>query len=155
MSYIVSGLDPREFTTLFSLDDTQLAQRQAMRVVVDAQPGFPCRISLDDAAVGERVILVNYVHQPANSPFRASHAIYLRENATRTVVENDLPPALRRRMLSLRAFDDGGMLCDATLVDGADADAAIDRLFARGDVAYIQAHYAAMGCYAARITRGY
>jgi hypothetical protein len=120
---------------------------------VTEHPGFPCRISLDDAPTGETVILAHYTHQPADSPFQASHAVYARRGATRTVTHDELPPALKRRTLSLRAFDTAGMLRDAALTDGADADDTIERLLAVDGVAYLHAHYAAPGCYAARIDR--
>jgi type I restriction enzyme, R subunit len=42
---------------------------------------------------------------------------------------------------------------DADVVDGKEAEAAIERFFANPQVAYIQAHYARPGCYAARIER--
>jgi hypothetical protein len=153
MSYTVSGLDPRDFDELFALSDDELRARNAMRVVVTEFPGFPDRLSLDDAHVGEEVILAHYTHQPAGTPFQASHAIYLKPGAARAVTHGELPPALTRRTLSLRAFDESGMLRDAALADGADATATIERLLAAEGVAYLHAHYAAPGCYAARIDR--
>jgi hypothetical protein len=37
---------------LFSLSDEELERLHCRRVVADASPGYPCRISLQDAAVG-------------------------------------------------------------------------------------------------------
>ena len=153
MAFTVSSLPLEPFQPLFALDDAALAERGAMRVIADAPFAFPCRVSLEDAKPGERLILLNYEHQPADSPFRASHAIYVREGATPTATTDDLPPVLRRRLLSLRAFDEQGMLRDADVTQGADAEPVIVRMLADPDVAYLHAHYAKPGCYAARIDR--
>ena len=79
MDYRITGLFPEEFAHLAALDDATLARHRAVRRICDSQPGFPCRVSLEDAAPGERVLLVNYEHLPVESPYRASHAIYVRE----------------------------------------------------------------------------
>jgi hypothetical protein len=64
-----------------------------------------------------------------------------------------VPDAMRRRLLSLRAFDAAGMMIDADIVDGLDAESLIDRLLADRRAAYLHAHYARRGCFAARIDR--
>jgi hypothetical protein len=153
MAFTVSSLPIEPFQPLFDLDDDTLAERGAMRVVADARFAFPCRVSLEDAEPGERLILLHYEHQPAPTPFRASHAIYVREDASAVTTTDDLPPVLRRRLLSLRAFDRHGMLRDADVTQGAEAEPVITRMLADPDVAYLHAHYAKPGCYAARIDR--
>jgi hypothetical protein len=123
---------------------------------VDAHPGFPCRISLEDADLGETVLLLNYEHQSADTPFRARHAIYVteKEREPRRLVDKT-PGALRARAhISLRAFGEDGMMRDAEVAPGSALEPAIARLLADPDVAYLHAHYAGMGCYAARIDRG-
>jgi hypothetical protein len=60
---------------------------------------------------------------------------------------------LRRRTLSLRAFDARHEMTDADLVEGAQCEDLIARLFADRRVDYLQAHFARRGCYAARIER--
>jgi hypothetical protein len=154
MAFAVSSLPIEPFSPLFALDDDALARRGMLRVVADAPFAFPCRVTLDDAEPGERLILLNYEHQPAETPFRSAHAIYVREAATAPVSTTDaLPPALRRRLLSLRGFDAAGMLRDADVVEGAQAEPVIARMLADPAVAYLHAHYARPGCYAARIDR--
>lgn len=155
MSFRICGLPIEPFAPLFGLVDEALARAGARRYVADSKPGFPCRITLADAEIGERVLLLNYEHQPAESPFRSSHAIFVREGAGSVTVTstNEVPPALRTRILSLRAFDADGMMLDAELVAGGRAEPAIERLFANPYVAYLHAHYATRGCYAARIDR--
>jgi hypothetical protein len=155
MSYVVTGLSPEPFRHLFDLTDEALAERGVLRRQVDANPGFPCRVTLEDAEPGDTVLLMNYQHQPADSPFRASHAIFVSQGgqaARRTV--DALPGSIRTRpFISLRAFDDDGMIVDAAVAPGAELEPVIERQLAIPGVAYLHAHYAAMGCYAARIDR--
>lgn len=154
MSFRILGLDPRPFRPLYGLSDAVLAARGARRCLVDRTPGFPDRIEVRDLEPGETAILVNHMHQPADTPYRASHAIFVREGADRRYEAVDtVPEVMRRRPLSLRAFDGDHMMVDAALIDGEAAVAAIDRLLADTAVCYIQAHYALRGCYAARIER--
>jgi hypothetical protein len=154
MSYRITGLSPEPFRPLFGLSDAELARRGVQRMVADAPFGFPDRIEISDAAPGESLLLLNYLHQPADTPYRSGHAIFVREREVApTDLVDDLPPAMRARPLSLRAFDAGHMMVDADLADGAGAEGLIERLLADARVAYIQAHYARRGCYAGRIER--
>jgi len=54
MSYRISGLDPRKFQPLFELNDETLKERSVGRIKVEQEPGYPCRITLRDASIGER-----------------------------------------------------------------------------------------------------
>ena len=154
MSFRITGLSPRSFLHLFGLSDQELAQHGAMRYVADAKPGYPDRIEVRDAEPGQTLILVNYVHQPANNPYRASHAIFVREGAEAAYDRmNEIPDAMRLRPISMRAFDSDDLMVDADLVDGRQLESVIERLFADPRVAYLHAHYAKRGCYAARISR--
>jgi hypothetical protein len=150
----ILGLAPEPFAELFALDDDQLAARRAVRVIADEKPGYPCRVSLEDAEPGEELVLANYEHQPADSPFRASHAVYVRRAArTRYDRVDDVPAQLRSRVLSLRAFDARGMLVGAELAEGDALEPVARALLADSRVAYLHAHFARPGCYAARIER--
>lgn len=154
MSFVVSALPVAPFQPLFALSDAELAARGIIRRTVDG-PGAPCRVTLRDAAPGERVLLLNYEHQPADTAFRSRHAIFVREAAADTTfAPGEIPPAFSARaFLSLRAFDEAGMMVDADIVPTADLEAAIPRLLATPGAAYLHAHYAGAGCYAARIDR--
>lgn len=154
MGFRIAGLDPTPFLHLYGLDEDGLAAAGARRCIADAQPGFPDRVELRDLAPGETALLVNHVHQPADTPYRASHAIFVREGATRPAEFVDtVPEALRTRTLSLRAFDAEHVMVDADLVEGPDLIAAIGRMFGQAGVAYLHAHFARRGCFAARIER--
>lgn len=154
MSFTVSSLPLEPFAPLFALDDQALAGRGMLRVTADAPFAFPCRVTLDDAEPGQTLILLNHEHQDADTPFRSRYAIYVSESAKgSTSTTGALPPALRRRLLSLRGFDAAGMLLDADVVEGANAVPVIERMLENPGVAYLHAHYAKPGCYAARIDR--
>jgi hypothetical protein len=142
------------FAPLFDLPDHELARRGAVRRVADRMPGFPCRVSLRDASPGERVVLVHYEHQPAPSPFRASHAIYVREGARQARPEpGEVPEMLRSRLLSLRAFDAAGMMVDADVVEGRAVETLLERMLAGPATTYVHVHFARPGCFAARVER--
>lgn len=154
MSFRITGLSPNPFRHLFGLSDEELAKHGARRYVADTKPGYPDRIEVRDAEPGETLILLNYVHQPADNPYHASHAIFVREGAETAYDRvNEIPDALRLRQISLRAYDADDLMIDADLVDGREMESVIERFFANPHVAYIQAHYAKRGCYAARIDR--
>jgi hypothetical protein len=154
MTYKISGLEPFDFAHLFGLSDPELAARGAVRMTADAKPGYPCRITLDDAVPGETLLLVNHCSHRGDNPYRATHAIFVNESATEAAVyEDEIPPALDRRILSLRAFDADGMMRDAALAQPGEIDAVIRRLLADEQVHHIDAHNAIRGCFAARIDR--
>jgi len=154
MSFRISGLPAAHFQYLFGLADDELLTHRARRVVADCSPGYPDRIELRDARVGESLILVNFTHQPANSPYHASHAVFVIEGASHAYRGVDvIPEVLQRRVLSLRAFDSDGMIVGADLVDGLQAEVAVRSLLDAPRTEYIHAHYAKHGCFAARIER--
>jgi hypothetical protein len=154
MSFRIKGLSPDPFRDLYGLADEGLARRGAIRCIADAKPGFPDRIELRDAEPGESLILLNYVHQPAATPYQASHAIFVREGALQAYdALDEIPTALRIRPISLRAFDARHMMLDAALCDGMELEAVIKRLLSRGEIDYLHAQYAKAGCYAGRIER--
>ena len=154
MDFRISGLDRDQFAPLFGLSDVQLSERGIVRRVADRQPGFPCRVSLQDAEPGETLLLLNYEHLAVASPYRASHAIYVRENAqTAQPAVNEIPTVLRNRLLSLRAYDGAGMMVEADVVHGTDVEPVIERILAEQNVEFIHVHNAKPGCFAARIDR--
>jgi hypothetical protein len=154
MAFMISGLDYQPFAALFGMSDAQLKERGVVRRVVDEYPGFPCRVSLEDVQIGETVMLVNYEHLPVESPYRATHAIYVRENARRAKLKVDeIPQVMRTRLLSMRAYDRGGMMVSADVAQGEQVDPLIRKMLADPRIAYIHAHNAKPGCYSARIDR--
>jgi hypothetical protein len=153
MAFRITGLSPEPFQPLFSMSDGELAAHRAVRRIADSRPGFPCRISLTDAEPGQEVILVHHEHHAVASPFRASHAIYVREGETTYDAVDQVPEQLRLRLLSVRSFDRAGMLVGADVVDGKQLEGVVARLLDDERASYLHVHYARPGCYAARIER--
>ena len=154
MKFQVSPLGIATFAPLFALSDEALSARHAVRRVVQQQPGFPCRVSLRDAEPGEKVILVHFEHHAVASPYRSSHAIYVRESASEARLEpEEVPTMLRTRLLSLRSFDGAGMMVDADVSEGSAIEASISRLLSASASRYIHIHFARPGCYAAQVFR--
>jgi hypothetical protein len=154
MSFRIHALPAEPFQHLFGASTDSLVALGVERRIADSKPGFPCRVSLRDAEPGETVLLLNYEHQPANSPYRASHAIFVREYAeqARPAID-EVPDVLRLRLLSVRAFDRAGMMVDADVVEGSELRPVLDRLLANPEVDYLHLHNAKPGCYAARVER--
>jgi len=152
MTYRIEGLNPAQFAGLFAMSDEELAERNARRAVADG-PGFPCRITLEEAEVGEELVLVNHVSHDAATPFRASHAIFVRKDANPACHVDEVPDLFATRTLGLRGFDSEGMLRGALLAQPGEADGKIRALFGQPEIAEIHAHNAALGCFLARIER--
>ena len=110
-TFRISALAAETFAPLFALSDAELAGRGMRRVVADDHPGFPCRVSLEDAQPGESLILLSHLHHDVRGPYRAAGPIYVRERAaTASPLPGEVPELVRRRLLSLRAYDAAGML---------------------------------------------
>jgi len=154
MGFRISGLCAEPFQVFFGLPDQQLASLGIKRYIVDRQPGFPDRIEMKDAELGQSMLLLNHVCQPAETPYRASHAIFIREGAMQTFDAVDqVPESMRIRLLSLRAYSEDGMMIDADVAEGTAIEPIILRMFENPAVSYIHAHNARRGCYSGRIDR--
>lgn len=150
----IHALDPKLFIPLFGLPDAELAARGIRRHLVQEFPGTPCRVSLTDALVGEIVLLLPFTHQEANSPYRSSGPIFVRENVARAQpAVDEVPESVRGRLLSVRAYDAEGMMTNADVVDGAELEPCISRCFGDASVAYLHLHNARPGCYSCRVDR--
>lgn len=152
--YRITGLPREPFTALFSLDDEQLAHRGVTRQIANKAFSYPCRISLQDASVGEELLLLSYEHLSAASPYRASGPIYIRRHAGASfAATNMIPEQQQRRLLSVRAYDAAHFIVDAEVVAGTELEALIQRFFSNSHVCYLHVHNARPGCYACRIER--
>ncbi|MGD9980669.1 MAG: DUF1203 domain-containing protein [Hyphomonadaceae bacterium] len=153
MTFRIVGLDPAAFAHLFALSEPDLTKVGARRVRIEQEHAAPCRISLEDAEIGETVVLLNHIHQPADTPYRQQGPIFIRDSSHRFDAIGAIPPALARRTLSLRGFDADHMMIEAELCEGSAAAGLIERFFVDRSVAYIHAHYARRGCFAALVER--
>ncbi|MCB1601561.1 MAG: DUF1203 domain-containing protein [Rhodanobacteraceae bacterium] len=154
MDFRILGLDPAPFAPFYGAPDDELRSHNILRLRVDSPVGYPDRIELRDAAVGEHVLLLNHLYLDVASPYRGRHAIFVREGAMqRRDLINQVPPALATRLLSLRAFDRSGMMVDADVIAGQALPKLIEQFLSNPDVDFLHAHHAKRGCYAARIER--
>jgi hypothetical protein len=154
MHFRIQGLPADEFTPLFSMSDAELAEHGAVRRIADARErGYPCRVSLTDSKPGDELILVNYEHHAVASPYRMRFAIYARPGEEQFDAVDEVPDYLRGRTLAVRAFDGNSMMVGWELAEGDALEATIEKLLAEPRTAYLHIHFAAPGCYAARIER--
>ena len=153
-AFRVCALPAGTFSELFSLSGEALAARGAQRRIVDATPGYPCRVSLEDADPGEELIALSYAHHPVNGPYFGSGPIFIRPNACQAEFSvNEVPGLLRERLLSLRAYGSAGLMMDSTVVSGRDLRTEIERLFDDDSNVYLHVHNAGPGCYLCSVER--
>lgn len=142
------------FAHLFLLTDEALAAQGARRTTVDHSPGYPCRVSLEDAEVGEQVILTPFRHHDVDSPYQAAGPVFVRASAQTTKVEiNDVPLMLKHRLLSVRAYDKRAMMTGATVVEGEQLAQTIYTFFDNEEIAYLHIHNAGPGCFNCLVNR--
>lgn len=155
MDFHFSGLPLEPFKAFFGLGDNDLLAQGMRRYVADEKPGFPCRVTLEDAEPGEELILLSFAHQPAEtSPYRAEGPIFVRQSARESYRHNgEVPPVLRSRLLSLRGYDQNDLMIEAEVVEGTHVEAELAKFFTNPAIAYIHIHYARRGCFACRVDR--
>ena len=153
-SFRLVGLSAENFEPFFAMSDAELSALGARRAVADEAVGFPCRVSLADAAVGDELLLLPFEHLSARSPYRASGPVYVRAGAPRAVLEPGvIPPYVTRRLMSVRAYDADDMMIAADVCEGGDARGVIERFLANPTVAFIHLHNAKRGCFSCRVER--
>jgi Protein of unknown function (DUF1203) len=155
-TFRVSGISADVIAQYRHLSNEELQKHRVIRLVADEKPGFPCRVSLVDAEIGESVLLLNFEHLPGLSPYRSVGPIFVRESASETYSKaNEIPEVLLfpGRLLSVRAYDDNDMLVGADAINDVDIEQSIQRFFGDARVAYIHVHNARPGCYACRVDR--
>lgn len=153
-SFQLVGLPVEAFAPLFVLSDSALAGRNVHRVVAKSKPGYPCRVSLADAEIGEELLLLSFEHQPARSPYKSAGPIFVRKAAVQATLEPGMiPDYVRLRLMSVRAYDSSHLMTDAVVCAGRDAASAIQNLFSSNEVAYIHLHNANRGCFSCAVNR--
>ena len=153
-NFRIVGLSREQFEPLFSLNDKELAQKGARRMIVDSKPGFPCRIGLADAEIGETVILLPFVHHAVDSPYRASGPIFVREGAIEAdLCIGEIPELVLSRTMSVRAYDKDGTMIDGSGVPGSEIKEHIEKMFTDPRIEYLHLHNAGAGCYSCKVER--
>ncbi len=153
-SFRLVGLTPDNFQPFFAMSDDELAAIGARRVVADEPNGFPCRVSLADADVGDELLLLPFDHLLTSSPYRSCGPVFVRKGARRAVLDpGEIPPYVTRRWMSVRAYDAHDMMIGADVCDGSDVRGVIDHFMADPAVAFIHLHNAKRGCFSCRVER--
>jgi hypothetical protein len=153
-SFQLVGLPYAQFAPLFELTDAGLSQMNIRRVIATETPGYPCRVSLADANLGEELLLLPFEHQSADSPYRASGPIFVRRDAMDASIDPGvIPDYVRSRLMSVRAYDQEDRMTDAMVCAGADVSGAIQKMFDAAEVAYIHLHNANRGCFSCTVVR--
>ena len=153
-TFQISGLPEQTFSSLFELSNAELATRNMQRVIADSNPGFPCRVSLADAQIGDELLLMPFEHQSGTSPYRASGPIFVRRDARKkTLAVGELSSYVTRRLISLRAYDANDSMVDAEVFEGSLLEPHMERIFADKQIAYLHLHYAKRGCFLCRVDR--
>lgn len=153
-NFQVHAIDAAEYAMLFDYDEQKLKSIGAVRSQVQSKPSTPCRVSLQDADIGEEVILFPFTHHDVNSPYQATGPIFIRENAeTARLPINELPKMLLHRVLSLRCYDDKAMMIDARTIQGESLANEVNDVLDNSAVKYIHVHNAGPGCYNCSIHR--
>lgn len=142
------------YKPMFDLNNEELLSRGVIKIIVNEKPGYPCRVSLEDAEIGEEVILFAFKHHKTNSPYQSTGPLFVRKNATPFNAEiNKIPKMLLHRTLSLRVYNSQGMMIDAKTIFGTKLRMTIALLFNKAEASYIQIHNAAPGCYNCQVNR--
>lgn len=153
-TFQIVGLSHDLFAPWFELSDDALAARGAVRRIADLNPGYPCRVSLEDAALGDELLLLPFEHHRADSPYRSAGPIFVRQGvAQKRLPPGELPQVVTRRLISVRAYDATAMMVDASVHKGVDLRPEIERLLADERVAYLQLHNAKPGCFSCQVDR--
>ncbi|WP_125721965.1 DUF1203 domain-containing protein [Pseudoalteromonas rubra] len=150
----INGIDKHSFSELLSLNEQELENHNAKWITADANPGYPCRVSLIEANIGERVLALPYLHHNADSPYRASGPIFVRENAIKAKLNiNEIPEILRERLLSIRAYNKQQIMIHAEILQGAELEPGIRKQLLNHEVEYIHIHNANPGCFNCSVHR--
>ena len=123
------------YVHLLPLTEKELALHQAVRQMVTAKPGFPCRNTLCDADIGEEVILFPYSHHSVDGPYQSSGPVYIHPFAPAAAPKkNEIPLMLTLRDQSLRAYNANGMMINAKVVKGPETETVLSQIFRQPEV---------------------
>ena len=152
--FIIKGISEESYHHLDGLNDEELLNFGVIRTRVDSYPGYPCRVSLKDARVGEEVYLLTHQHHDTDSPYRSSGPVFIRKKAKSAECGvNEIPKMLDHRLLSLRIYNRDAMMVDARTIDGRVLRDEITDAFKNQEAAYIHIHNAGPGCYNCAVYR--
>lgn len=153
VNFNISAIE-NKYNHLFDLSEEDLLVKGAVIMIVDEKPGFPCRVSLEDAEIGEEIVLFPFQHHKTNSPYQSAGPVFVRKNAERASLKvNEIPKMLLHRLLSLRVYDEKGIMIAAKTIEGGILKNEIEVIFNNKSANYIQVHNSSPGCYNCQVNR--
>ncbi len=153
INFKISAID-NTYNSLFKRTTEELAKKNMVKMRVNSNPGFPCRVSLEDALIGEEVLLLPFEYHKTTSPYKASCPVFIRKNAVKAnLAVNEIPTMLFKRQQTLRVYDTNGMMIAAKSSRTDDIRKEIETLFMNPKASYIQVHNTNPGCYNCQVDR--
>ncbi len=126
---------------------------QPVRRVV-AAGGEPCRDALRRAVAGEELILASFTPFAKSGPYREYGPVFVFAHGAPAEPLQSLPAnGYLREHFVIRAYSEAEEILDAALVTPRDADATVERFFAREETAFLHARFPTYGCFALRVDR--
>jgi len=145
-TWAIHGLD--------ATDAERLRAAGGERHVAASSPGYPCRVCLRDAEVGDELLLVSHDPFTVDSPYRSASPVFVHARPCPPHEPSyEIPEQLARRQLSVRAFDAAAAMTAAAVVDGRDLAATLQRFFLDPSTDRVHVHNASRGCWAATARR--
>jgi hypothetical protein len=120
---------------------------------VEDPKGYPCRLCLEDAQVGEEVLLFSYSPFERPAPYRNLGPIFVHAHACAPYAGDTVPELLRGRLLALRSYGTDDRMVDCDVVQGSEIESTLSRLFSNAKARYVHVHNARPGCFMARVDR--
>jgi hypothetical protein len=154
INFVIKPIEKSIFSEFFNLSDQELKRYNAKWLVADSKPGFPCRVSLKEAEIGERVLLIPYKYHDVSSPYKASGPIFVRKDAVEAKLSiNEIPEILTNRLLSVRAYSEDNIMVHAETTLGSGVEKVICNQLSDVNVKYLQVHNANPGCFNCIVNR--
>jgi len=122
----VKALDHNLFAKYFAMSSAELESCGAYLFVADKNPFYPCRVSLQDAKIGETVLAIRYEHHPVKGPYGSTGPIFIRKGVKTVRPEtNEVPAMLRHRLLSVRGYNSESLMIEGDAVAGEELETVV------------------------------
>jgi hypothetical protein len=116
--------------------------------------GTPLRCCLREAAVGERVALLAWQPAPQPGAYAEVGPIFIHAQSCPGWSGSGYPEGFRHRKQLLRTYNADGQAVHHEVVEGFDAEAALERILAQPQVRYVHSRNPLAGCYMFSVTAG-
>jgi hypothetical protein len=114
--------------------------------------GTPLRCCLREAGVGEQVALLAWRPAPQPGAYAEVGPVFVHAQSCPGWSSPGYPEGFRHRQQLLRAYNAEGQAVHNEVVEGAGAEAALERIFAQPQVQYVHSRNPLAGCYMFSVT---